>query len=430
MVLTIPIPLEILIQIVEHLPLDSDADRLFLSRCSRLSRAFVTPCQSRLFSDIHFFSYKGASRCRRLHNVLTQSPHLASFIRTLVIQNGWTTQMEPKMQRVMWALTEPTLPQVLDLLPALQLLYLNSSTTKLLTWNDMGPALQTSLLRLFTLPSLTCIRLRNMKVPPTIFCSSSQLADLGLFRSEIDPPEYLKPSSTAPDPDRPRPHSLSITSEVAGAVLEHLSTALDISLLKELVLTDGDSGLDAVAHILELCRPSLVRFVWIFPKFSNFMTDQSAAEASPLTLSLGLQSLEISVWDWLNRRETMPPFIWVLHTLKALSSQPESPNLEEITLGITVDPFYHYYNLVRWEFWEDLDNLLTTGDVFGKLRRVTTAIYHPQPPDEKEVNDKWTNPMPLRLPRLASRGMLLVTNQKLPSVTGWKPQKLNSFTIR
>ncbi|KAG5650853.1 hypothetical protein H0H81_010750 [Sphagnurus paluster] len=391
------IPIEIIIHIIDRIPLDIDSkkDRLSLSKCSTVSRAFKTPCQSRLFSNIRLISFNGPARCRSLLTTLTRSPHLARLIRSLDIQNGWMkVKRLDGTQKTMWTLAEPAFPPVLDLLSALESIQLRSSTVRAFRWNIIGEAIQTSLLRLFELPSLTKICLRNVIIPPTVFARSPQLAYFGLHKSAIDLSQDL--SHHTQEIHHPHLQTLHISSQMACVVWGDLRAFLDLSQLEELVLEDADAkGLDVVAAIFEKNEQSLVRFTWILPIMSEYFFS-NIPWVSEFPLPARVRSMDLSILDAkaYEQRDMATPstLTWVLYALRKLGSLPRRPELEHVVMRLVFEPSHHYH-LFTHPIWEELDvTLAGDGDNFRSLRRFELFLSNAHSCAE-DILDHWVATM-------------------------------------
>ncbi|KAG5640095.1 hypothetical protein DXG03_001235, partial [Asterophora parasitica] len=121
-----------------------------------------------------------------------------------------------------------------------------------------------------------------------------------------------------------------------------------------------------------------------------------------------LRFLEVFISDYLEGDEVLVPLKWVAHALRALVCAPEKSELEQLTLGIIIR--YGWSGVsnniqLGWSIWAELDNILTTGDTFHKLPRLTIVIRQ-----RRSLADD-INLMPIlqSLPRLVSLGKLHVT---------------------
>lgn len=97
-------------------------DLASLKQCCLVARTWTARCQFHIFHRIYLV-YKNGSRgmnldCQRLHHCLTTSPHLALYIREMIVREGNVAKLAA------WVTTEPTLPLVLRKLSNLRMLHL------------------------------------------------------------------------------------------------------------------------------------------------------------------------------------------------------------------------------------------------------------------------------------------------------------------
>lgn len=256
------IPEDIVNIILDELS-DSDDDRSTLLACSVVARSFVAPSQSRLFRHVGVSSFQ--ERCRKLHALLTQSPHIAGHIRILALEADWSLAMSRKPESRTWIFDEPALVPLLGMLPNLKALYLNPQhKAATLEWEEFPINLQASLLRLLQSPDLIKLELEYLRVPASIFNQSTHLKELRLPYSEI-----LESGAHSSEPSGHKSclKSLLVSAGPAGeTIVKDLSPFFDLGHLKELILTDfDDATVESVASLIKQCAPTLERFQWTVP---------------------------------------------------------------------------------------------------------------------------------------------------------------------
>ncbi|KAG6836938.1 hypothetical protein H0H93_000828 [Arthromyces matolae] len=436
---TFLVPVELLVQIVGHLHGDEKEIREALSKCSMVSRPFREICQARLFATIDLYSFNGTTRCQRLHRILTTSPHLSFLVRKLNVQNGWC--LNPVLR--MWAHTEPTFHQVLDMLPVLEELYLNSSATKPENWQDMGPALQASLLRLLSLPSLKNLRLRNVQLPSTIFLYTPQLQELGLFKSSFTPEDQLElmpsmlhdsidgsvfPSAhTLSSRRKTQPHSFTLVPDFLRPYIP-LPSTVDFSCLKKLdvSLMPLPSG-SVLGPILDACWLSLIALELKVPRYIVFssvealsnrkqpLRSPSANAKRPIfaivfphvALPPNLRSLTLNIFkeDFtiVGTSEPFTLFTWALQAFRILD---DKSILEVLTFEVITDIFPE---MMSHPFWDCLDSAFFGDASLKSLPRIIVRVSEKLDRSNLEGKVSYCEPrISGRLPRLTASGVLQV----------------------
>ncbi|RDB27888.1 hypothetical protein Hypma_002274 [Hypsizygus marmoreus] len=365
MVLSRPIPPDIIREIVNELPFN----RTFLLQSSTISRAFAFVCQCRLFETVGIGSSKGRERCQQLHRLLTDSPHLARLIHNLTLQNRAIkiSTLYGGQERAEWFLVEATLPLLLDMLPALKSVQLKSSTIATY-WSDLPHELQTSLLRVFSLPSLTAIGFSDIIAPANVLSHSANLAKLDLHHSKIvDGMEGWSSSSLIGD-EAVKPPLQILSARYGMPSLRVLKSALDITRLREFILADEPNCDQHMAELLRCSRESLERFTWVQPHICVHTCDPNSA------LTSHLRFLEVIFQGFLVD-EPSSPLTWTLHALRALSTcRTGSVDLEELTIRTTVS-WVRAMLTYQSTSWATFDAILGEQDVFVKLRHVRIVLY-------------------------------------------------------
>ncbi|KAF5379160.1 hypothetical protein D9615_006008 [Tricholomella constricta] len=352
MTFSVPIPEDVIIQIIDQL------DRSTLSQCSTVARSFLRPSQQRLFHTIVLPCHR--RQCRNLHALLTQSPHIVPYVKTLSVYVIFSRSGAKIMQTM--DLTEPTLPSIIGMLSALKSFAFISVPHEPLNWGSFSPALQASLLALFQLPSLTCIEINQGKFPLSVFSRSIQLKELRLPGCDLDP--SLDTNDLATDVlALPRLETFTIEPGTLGlAHLERLPAVVDISHLRELVWTDSDiESLSVVKVLTSRCAHSLERLRWTVPEpYGNAYPTNT-----DLSIPLNLRCLEVSAWNPWEEYSSANPFIWAFKALKALVPERHKvPSLlENLVMDITTlhcDDF-SMREIAGNVFWDELHTVLTSG---------------------------------------------------------------------
>ncbi|KAJ7075521.1 hypothetical protein B0H15DRAFT_866765 [Mycena belliarum] len=126
-----------------------------LQSCALVSRAFYPRAQYQLFSQIDFVLVPSTRShgLERLHDVLSNSPHLIQYIRSLKITHG--DDKEPLPEDVLVDL-EATLVPILA-----SLVNLRSFTVTELDWSCLPPGVRNAIWEVCQRPKLTRLRLKG-----------------------------------------------------------------------------------------------------------------------------------------------------------------------------------------------------------------------------------------------------------------------------
>ncbi|KAJ7643522.1 hypothetical protein FB45DRAFT_1020361 [Roridomyces roridus] len=224
-----PVPQELVDAIIEML--EGPAS---LKSCSLAARTFVHPSQARLFKRIELLPVGphsgGSSPCQRFYQTLTDAPHLATLVDDLHV----VREHKPPS----WIVSDPTFPlNVTDDVSDFEGEYG-------LHWGRLYPQLKSTLLSVFSSPTLESVHLRGLVLQSPIellsfFSEATSLKSLSLSRILFDPAQ-----STAHDPwpqSRPwHPRLVSfLISEVhwEEPLIHHfISPRIDLSHLKSLTI--------------------------------------------------------------------------------------------------------------------------------------------------------------------------------------------------
>ncbi|KAJ6574224.1 hypothetical protein B0H19DRAFT_1123960 [Mycena capillaripes] len=213
------LPDELIAAVVDEL----EHDRESLKACSLVGASFCAPSQRRLFHsmwlhhDAWWFSsrsytpsYSGergtpGSTIRTLAPVLSESPHLATYVRRLTID--LTTFPE-----------EAAL--LAQMLRAMQNLKTFAVSSSFLNWNDLPLALTSACLDVLELPSLDRLHLWCIEnIPASVILGAlSSTTVLSIFSSTIATQLELPTSAAEPVPENTsRLHKLLLTSSESSS---------------------------------------------------------------------------------------------------------------------------------------------------------------------------------------------------------------------
>jgi hypothetical protein len=219
---------DIVDSIVENLPDDVDT----LKQCCLVSQSFSTSSQRQLFSRISLGSSHTKPGCRCLYRLLINRSHIVPYIRELHVD------VKTHPQDKDWIYQEETFPHLLQLLmPSLRAFSLVAKYDTVV-WDRLSFELHTSLLDLFTSPSLTSIRLINIcanQFPLTMLCNQKQLKRIGFVAC-------YHPKCRRPVPPIPAPSLLPRSSQNYSKAIGQLD-AIELSgntskFIMELMLND------------------------------------------------------------------------------------------------------------------------------------------------------------------------------------------------
>ncbi|KAJ6487617.1 hypothetical protein C8R45DRAFT_993776 [Mycena sanguinolenta] len=339
------IPTELIYAIIDQLHLPSTLEledwtgqrtysesRRTLRSCALVSRSFVRPSQMRLFSLI-FLRVEDTKYTRSLSAILSSSPHLGGYIRTLHL-------LAP----------EPSQP-VLDIIyasKALDTLILQSDYHYLYRPFKFDCAIPL----LSRLPTLRCFQLirywfRNARELESLLKTSTSLRELKLkhvrFSGEEEsdlevqndhvPFEHLNGDSSSSVLALATLNLVAISSATLDSMLKYF-TMVDIKHLKSLTLSDCP-----MTSLVRLNADSLRHLTIDIPVVFHH-SDASRIRSDILACANGLSILTLKA-----------RLVWVLSTLPAFG------NLRDLSALKTI-------RIVLWDFvtapqpWAQLDGLL------------------------------------------------------------------------
>ena len=144
------LPQELIDTILENI--DVNVDQWTLHCCSLACSSLLHSSHRRIFRCIvlypqpgHYYTSgsKPTSHCQRLHNLLLESPHIATFIQELKLYEGQSSKRQD------WMGSDPSLLLMLGMLQDLARLDLQS-----LEWGKLPLAVRQSIQNVLELPSL------------------------------------------------------------------------------------------------------------------------------------------------------------------------------------------------------------------------------------------------------------------------------------
>lgn len=179
MVLTVPIPQDVIDNIVDELSDDTDA----LKNCALVSHSFCLPGRRHFFSTIRL---DRPSLSRNLYEQLSRNWSIRVYIRKLYILPA------SKSDDVYWFMTDRFCPLILGMLQKLELLSLGDKTSRFFCWDWVSSELQLALADQVRSPSLVefkifrCLRL-PISVLSTLTLNLKKLTILWVdFLDDID----------------------------------------------------------------------------------------------------------------------------------------------------------------------------------------------------------------------------------------------------
>jgi hypothetical protein len=256
------IPADIIYSIVDEL----DNDKPSLRHCSLVSRSFLPPCRTHLFSIIVLNHPRS---CRGLYRALNNNPSLACYIRDLSVIANIQTEFRGRD----WVTIENTLPDVLQMLHELRSFTFRNISLRPLPWDMLPNELRHAILDLsFSLVStLTLDHLINLPIPD--FARFVHLKRLHWVDIHIDHEHHASArkalaSSMNLYKSRPWGKGHLVYLEIRGSArsghllvdaLRHPHSPLRLAQLRELEL-DGNCAF--AAEVTEAASPSLERLMW------------------------------------------------------------------------------------------------------------------------------------------------------------------------
>ncbi|KAJ7168352.1 hypothetical protein C8R43DRAFT_984087 [Mycena crocata] len=251
-----PLPQELIDIIIDAI----QDDRASLKTCSYVSFPFKKSSQRHLFSHITLLPPRSARRptqCQKLHEILLETPHLASYSTSLEILEGYQPSVSGVSVKLPWVTSESALELVLPLLPLRRFSLFCSWPGSLLSL-ALPATLRTTLYDVIKSDTLTSLTLGRIIFKPADFhfflTGCTGLKELALFAVsvhstsgfEADDEEKIESSTHRAQLD-------SFTAESDGEILDLLLSAespVDLQCLRTLSL----HGYLAARHLESLIQ--------------------------------------------------------------------------------------------------------------------------------------------------------------------------------
>ncbi|PPQ80192.1 hypothetical protein CVT25_003545 [Psilocybe cyanescens] len=363
------LPQELIDHIIDHLY----DDPLALANCARVCQAWLPTSRLHLFAKV---SLKATSphngpavpqdRCKRLHALLARSPQIIPHIKELEICEGSPLHHTyPNVQSsTTWVTTERTLTALFKMLSHVQ--RFDFSSTSIFHWSTLSPTFITALCILFSLPSLTYVRLHSWVFPDfaslTMLLSHCQnLKAVALSSTTINSDSGSELGHAAVPEDRDDLHAQTplevLTLDYVNfAYLEYWLLGhrplVDIRTLRELRVAHF---LDPhiINRLLHALGGSLERFHFKPGCWSVYPFD--------LSVNTGLRRLRLTLED----DPTTAAMDWAMTMLSSITES--NAVLERVEIEFYADP-------KKMTGWRDLDSLFMQPQ-FGSLKRVEMGLF-------------------------------------------------------
>lgn len=257
-------PQDIINAIVDQLHDDTTT----LKQCALTATAFGQTSQKHIFRTIQLVEFvKAQSQCQRLHETLTESPHLGSFIRELYVKDSPSTADSANgfemVDATNWMARDAKLVALLSMLPNLR--YLRLSSFYGLDWKTLPGAVRSAFLSaLGSIPVVTLSNVRNF--PVAQFQNFTGLRNLTLDGVHFDSEEQGLPVAAQ---HRGHLDVLNFTQESQAGVRSLVkqlvlpTSFLTISQLRQLSIAGSSPDmLVTLSSLLEASSCALERLIW------------------------------------------------------------------------------------------------------------------------------------------------------------------------
>lgn len=182
------LPQEVIDSIIDHLYDDIQSCKA----CLQAHRCMKDAAYTQIFRTVpivqpaNTFDNSGTyivRRFRRFYDLLKTSPHIALYVRKLILWEE-ATQLQRRQYRRGWMHTEQDLARLLAALPKLQALHLDGHNDYL-SWQDMTDAVKQGITTVLLLPSLRSVVVQRFNdFPITTVLSSPSLTYLGVLHCD------------------------------------------------------------------------------------------------------------------------------------------------------------------------------------------------------------------------------------------------------
>ncbi|KAJ7289393.1 hypothetical protein C8J57DRAFT_1277577 [Mycena rebaudengoi] len=380
-------PPELLQLIIEHLRYDDET----LGSVSLASKQCLSICRPYIFSHVVLISNRPESRpCFVLYKVLSQSPHIASYIRHVTISSA----LNAGDGALRWLTSLHGLPLLLDLLRSTDSCRVQSFHIRLSGnyWTDIPEDLRVAIRSFISSPSILDVDFTGFDVLDLdTFNQCSSLKRIKF--SEID---FVESSASGLFSAKCESVTILDTTHVE-TIISWIIRSPSFHALRDLRLAFQPRARDDVGYIenlllhvsdtLESLHLQPVYTVWPIP--SNFINISSLRALKSLRLSLGLS-------------EGCNPFPWVVFVLTNLG-------LDNTIRHLTVDLRAADNAHIDAFSWADLDAALTQLPGLQSL----VVTYHDEI-HRATIVEKLKQTLLDRLPRTRARDIFEARELNFP----------------
>ncbi|KIM37822.1 hypothetical protein M413DRAFT_30730 [Hebeloma cylindrosporum] len=373
------LPFDILASIIDLFAGGDVGDIKSLQCLSQACKFMVPLCRKHLFSTIYL---PGKWKSERFSDLLSKNPDIARYVRSL--NYIFQKPISDHELHIFDVLKEGSSLQSIEL------------QSEIVHWNDFPESIQSSLLFLIQLPTVTQLNIRSFKgFPATPLSRCSNLINLRLHGwLQIAPPQVNQVTSRSKIPTL---ISLSVGAKAYDCLSVLMNSAgrysggpiVDVSRLQRASFTVDSPG--NMGLVIELIK------VTTRLEFFSLALDKPA-EVTGLGASLAINAyrtlkfLELSV-DIV--ADDYDPLCGLTHELRLLSG---NNIVEQFELLVVVRGGVSCRN--ESEDWSTFDSLLTESGVFPVLHRVLVNILWFSECQIMDDHDRWENLKEDKFPRL------------------------------
>ncbi|KAG6909684.1 hypothetical protein DXG01_016091 [Tephrocybe rancida] len=372
------LPQELVDYIIDHLY----DDLATLSSCSVVCHAWRPTSLFHMFSKITLkvtATITPFELCRRLYHVLSSSQSICSYVKELEVLEGSQlgTQVAPHVvltgsQSMIWVTNERTLPHIFRKLTQLKRLDFGAQSATI-QWSRMQPPTHSAIRQMFSLPSLTFVRLASWNFASfwdlsalLSCCTNLQALTLSSITFGQQPgfPDDLpgtppvlsdlqEEAVLGSEPRQCRLHSLTVehlSSLQFGNWLLGPESAVDLSSLRELRVALFND-IDFVKRLVARAGGSLEHF--------HFKMGESDPHAFDLSANFNLRSIKLTL------EHPALALPWVMALLGSIST---TNSLESVCL--------EFYTPLKEmiDGWDELDALFLREE-FNGMKQVEIGLF-------------------------------------------------------
>ncbi|KAF9050330.1 hypothetical protein BJ165DRAFT_1609267 [Panaeolus papilionaceus] len=358
------IPQELIEKIIGYL----DGDKHSLKNCASVSRIFLAPCQKLIFRNVVLGPSREGSRMTLLRKIISGSPHLASFITSLRLEDAMF--MGRHLQA--WLKSVTTFPKFLVKLRSLKELQIQTEKAPI-PWNSLSSPIRSSFDATINNGILHTLALEGISDFPLEMIPAS-VKVLKLFDTVPALPNSSNPPQLHIELDDfrfqcCREHAINAFANLVQApgALLFFKQLRKFGFRTIVETTDSASrDLEAVSKVLRTASGSLTELTIDLLHPGNIPFHQPIEVLKlpfdPLKNLPCLQTLVLHVSSWLIQAgpEDSKALLWTTHML-SMVRQSSLPSLT--TLRILCDS-YDLGSPGRKTFepqvWRELDSLLSS----------------------------------------------------------------------